>query len=119
MCVTQGTLQSSVYCSQHQSYSHAMMTRCALKSKVGLGTIVGLPGSHLKLLQHRKDRNYATSQRSTLSCHRHSTCERGNKIDRPFAITLRVSQILEARPQMYSMGSPCFCRTLIAGLVEL
>jgi hypothetical protein len=85
MCVTQGTLQSSVYCSQHQSYSHAMMTRCALKSKVGLGTIVGLPGSHLKLLQHRKDRNYATSQRSTLTCHRHSTCERGNKIDRPFA----------------------------------
>lgn len=55
MCVTQGTLQSSVYCSQYQSYSHAMMTRCALKSKAGLGTIVGLPGSHLKLLQTRVD----------------------------------------------------------------
>jgi hypothetical protein len=95
------------------------MTRCALRPKVGLGTIVGLPGSHLKLLQHRKDRNYATSQRLTLTCHRHSTCERENKIDRPFATPPRFSQILEARPQMYSMGSPYFCRTLTAGLVEL
>jgi hypothetical protein len=34
MCVTQGTLQSSVYCNRHQSYSHAMIASCALMSKV-------------------------------------------------------------------------------------